>query len=122
VKLDLDALEKAAKAAGGDKWEESDADGYVFGSDGDSVCVCHANMGAWPEPIFPEHRAAFIAAANPAAVLELIERLRRAEQSLEQWKTAAIEREQACQQVERVLAPFFAGQSGLTNSEGGEHD
>jgi hypothetical protein len=76
---ELKKLRELAQAAGGDKWEESDADGYVFGSDGDSVCICHANMGGWREPIFPEHRAAFIAAANPAAILSLLERLEKAE-------------------------------------------
>lgn len=74
--VDLDHLEALASAAGGDQWSDGDADGVVFGADGDSVCICHANMGATPEAIYPEHRAAFIAAANPAAVLDLIAQIR----------------------------------------------
>ena len=65
-------LKALALKLGGDAWTADDETGCVFGADGDSVCQCHANAGAMPEFIHPGDYAAFIAAANPAVVLDLI--------------------------------------------------
>lgn len=79
---DLDALEAAARVVGGGEWTVDEGHFIVWGDDGDSVCVTHSNMGHMPEPIMESDLAAFIAAANPAVVLELIQRLRVAEAAL----------------------------------------
>lgn len=63
-------LKEAAQALGEDRWRASEE--CVWASDGDAVCACYHNMGNMPEPIDAADRAAFIAAANPAAILALL--------------------------------------------------
>jgi hypothetical protein len=46
----------------------------VWHLDGDEVCKCATNIGHMPEPVFAGDVAAFIAAANPAAIIELLDK------------------------------------------------
>ena len=78
---DFDELERLARAATPGPWEMSPgpvAPSCVYASDeptlGDVVCAapvpeCKVSLTAWPA------NAAFIAAANPTAVLELLDRV-----------------------------------------------
>ncbi|USE78945.1 hypothetical protein NDR89_23335 [Cupriavidus gilardii] len=88
--LNLDELERLAKAAGADAgigaWEASDC--AVWFPDGDGamrvgeralVGIAHANLGAWPEMVDEEAVAEHIAAACPDTILALIARIRELE-------------------------------------------
>jgi hypothetical protein len=66
-------LKEAALAAGDEQWTASED--VVYGPDGDSVCICHGNIGNMPEAIDAEDRATFISLANPTAVLALLAQL-----------------------------------------------
>jgi hypothetical protein len=79
---EIKKLRELAQAAGSERWEHSDGEDIVFGPSGDSVCICHGNFGHMPDPIYPDQRAAFIAAADPDAILELIEHAEKAEAEL----------------------------------------
>ncbi|TCG09340.1 hypothetical protein BZM27_05935 [Paraburkholderia steynii] len=81
--INLDEIERLAKAAGGDKWTASD--GVVWFDDGDSALqvmnpvpafIAHDNLGTWPDAIDREDVALFAAAVNPAAILALIAEVR----------------------------------------------
>lgn len=82
--IDLDDLERKAKAATPGvwfawfaevgKWTIQVAKGWLFESS------AHGTKAD----------AAFIASANPAAVLELVQRLRAAEGALDHWRQAAL--------------------------------
>lgn len=80
--IDLDALERLARAATpgpwhtGDGYEQQDPGAYVADARG-HIVVAQAD----DSPCVPTD-AAFIAAANPAAVLELVQRLRATENLL----------------------------------------
>lgn len=78
--IDLDNLERLAKAAGGEEWTPTHATrtdlATVWLPDGDSVCRCHGNIGHWPDPIDADDVAEFIATANPAQILALIAEVR----------------------------------------------
>jgi len=82
--INLNALQAAAEAAGGKEWTADMPAGhhdgfYVWHMDGDAVCRCFDNIGHMPEAVDQEDIAAYIALANPAAILALIDRLRKAE-------------------------------------------
>lgn len=74
IKLDLDAIEAAAKAATPGPWEAWEA--------GINAGDLEVVVGYVPIPCSPEDFA-HIATANPAAVLELIRRLRATESLLD---------------------------------------
>ena len=91
--IDLDEIERLARAATPGPWEYRSAkrpvDGqtdYGIGAqiDGRRYCIAEV-FGRVSEFITPNAfaTAAFIAALNPAAVLELVERVREAERALE---------------------------------------
>jgi hypothetical protein len=81
VKAEIDEIERLAKAATPGPWtvksewtgEHSGAD-VVYGSTGRAVAQCDEHDG---EHGGGERNVEFIAAANPAAVLELIAEMRR---------------------------------------------
>lgn len=70
----LNELKALAQAAGGRAWQSAACGNYsyVCHLDGDLVCETYSNIGHQPEPVYNDRVAAYIAAANPAAVLELI--------------------------------------------------
>ena len=78
--IELEKLETLAKAAGGDAWTPTYATttglATVWLPDGDSVCRCYGNIGHWPEAIDADDVAEYIAAASPAAILELCAEVR----------------------------------------------
>lgn len=82
MKVDLEELKRKAEAAGGRKWyahlgDRQSADAIVHHDDGDAVCKCYSNIGHQPEAVDKADIAAYIAAANPAAVSELIAEIER---------------------------------------------
>lgn len=78
--IDLDQLESVAKAATPGPWVRHPED--VYSDVGAHVAFCPTVCSSAPERCISEEQAesnaAYIAAANPAAVLELIEELRTA--------------------------------------------
>lgn len=75
--IDLDELKRLAEGVGGEAWFDDTGFGVVQGAhvwhgDGDAVCRCFTNIGNMPEPIDEQDVAAFISAANPAVILNLI--------------------------------------------------
>lgn len=91
--IDLDNLERLAKAAGGEEWTPTHATrtdlATVWLPDGDSVCRCHGNIGHWPDPIDADDVAEFIATANPAQILALIAEVRALREDLQATKLLA---------------------------------
>jgi hypothetical protein len=86
--IDIETLETLARVAGGETWSTETGRGtfdgmYVWYEDGDSVCRVFGNLGHMPEPIMEEELAEYIAAANPAAILELCAEVRRLRERLE---------------------------------------
>jgi len=85
--MDLDKLEALARAAGSDKWHVySNGSGtgklhdtHVWGGDGDAVARCFGNIGHMPEAIEGTDVSAFVATANPAAILEMCALIRKQE-------------------------------------------
>ena len=78
MELNLNELERRAKSAGGQEWTLTiDATGDAFLSAESSEYV--AEVGAVGEDGIVSDYGKFIAAANPAVVLELVRRLREAE-------------------------------------------
>lgn len=79
--IDIDKLEELAKLAGAERWSTETGVGrfdgmYVWCEDGDAVCRVFTNLGHMPEAVMEEDLAEYIAAANPAVILALIEELR----------------------------------------------
>ena len=110
--INLDALEATARAAGGEQWttdaELCAASGtfeghHVWRLDGDAVARCYDNIGNMPEPIDSAEVAAHIAAANPATVLALIERLRAAETNDDAARARIVRLEALAQQQDTML-------------------
>jgi hypothetical protein len=103
--IDLEQLKQAALAATPGPWEYHEGDGVA--------AVAHAH--GWVEAILPDGGqenadAAFCAAANPAIVLALIERLERAEAAAPSLppqggaaKAVAVTADQIYDGIERVL-------------------
>jgi hypothetical protein len=86
---DIEGLRKLAAAAGGDAWEANAAfEADVWAADGDQVCRTFGSIGHQPEPIDAADRALYIAAANPATILALLDRLERAEAALAPFAAA----------------------------------
>lgn len=88
--IDLDELERLAKAAGAGQWSANDC--TVWFDDGDGALrvgppavlgVAFDNMGKWPDPIDREDVAAFVASVCPAATLALIAETRRLQNLLD---------------------------------------
>ena len=84
MNVDLDVLKGLAEAAGGDLWtsdpEDAGAHGtfdgwHVWRGDGDAVVRCFPSVGHLPDPIDDKEVADFVAAASPAVVLALIEKM-----------------------------------------------
>ena len=75
--MNLDALEALAKAAtpGPWNWHYSNGSIIVDGPESDKVATIHVGMDNQPA----EHKARFIAAANPETVLALIALVRELE-------------------------------------------
>ncbi|MEN6544471.1 MAG: hypothetical protein ABFE07_00345 [Armatimonadia bacterium] len=87
MNIDIDAIEQAALAVGPEQW---------FGDGTGTIYLCHSDPALGPEKAGQEvvevylrtdckdgQRQRFIAAANPAAVLELVQRLRNAEAAIQ---------------------------------------
>ena len=80
MELNLNELERRAESAGGQEWTLTiDATGDAFLSAENSEYV--ADVGAVGEDGIVSDYGKFIAAANPAVVLELVRRLREAEEA-----------------------------------------
>lgn len=96
MELDLEQIKAAARAAGGGEWSAM-ADSVYFG-DGDLLATCSGNIGQLPEPVDEEQLSTYIAAASPAVVLALVERLERAERISPYafWVTAVDEFDGLC--------------------------
>ena len=77
AELDLDALEQAAREAGGGCWFST---GWTVGSRGFEVGDLKSRDRICSDAA--ERCAEFIAAANPATILELLGRLKAAESSV----------------------------------------
>ena len=99
MELDLNELERRAKSAGGQEWTLTiDATGDAFLSAENSEYV--AEVGAVGEDGIASDYGKFIAAANPAVVLELVRRLREAEGHVTARIDEAVEAErEACAKV-----------------------
>jgi hypothetical protein len=91
--IDIDELERHAKAAGSGEWTASDR--IVWFDDGDSamqvmnpipVFITHDNLGTWPDPIAAEDVATFAAIVCPAAILTLIEEVRALREDAERYR------------------------------------
>lgn len=88
--MDLTKLEELARLAGGCEWKTEvprEATGRLHGHhvwrlDGDAVARCFDNIGNMPEPVDGSDVADYIAAANPAVVLDLIALIRKQEAEL----------------------------------------
>ena len=98
MELNLNELERRAKSAGGQEWTLTiDATGDAFLSAENSEYV--AEVGAVGEDGIVSDYGKFIAAANPAVVLELVRRLREAEA-----RVAELEAERAGREAGKLLA------------------
>ena len=99
MELNLSELERRAKSAGGQEWTLTiDATGDAFLSAENSEYV--AEVGAVGEDGIVSDYGKFIAAANPAVVLELVRRLREAEGHVTARIDEAVEAErEACAKV-----------------------
>ena len=99
MELNLNELERRAKSAGGQEWTLIiDATGDAFLSAENSEYV--AEVGAVGEDGIVSDYGKFIAAANPAVVLELVRRLREAESHVHARIDEAVEAErEACAKV-----------------------
>lgn len=83
IDIDLDELERLAKAATPGPWHERTIDGSNWSIDDendDQVCQM-AQRGSFTHQIKTNHaerhaNTAFVVAANPAVILELIRRVR----------------------------------------------
>ena len=92
MELNLNELERRAKSAGGQEWTLTiDATGDAFLSAENSEYV--AEVGAVGEDGIVSDYGKFIAAANPAVVLELVRRLREAEARVAELEAERAERE-----------------------------
>lgn len=92
MELDLNELERRAKSAGGQEWTLTiDATGDAFLSEKNGEYV--AEVGAVGEDGIVSDYGKFIAAANPAVVLELVRRLREAETRVAVLEAERTERE-----------------------------
>lgn len=92
MELNLNELERRAKSAGGQEWTLTiDATGDAFLSAENSEYV--AEVGAVGEDGIVSDYGKFIAAANPAVVLELVRRLREAETRVAVLEAERTERE-----------------------------
>ena len=92
MELNLNELERRAKSAGGQEWTLTiDATGDAFLSAENSEYV--AEVGAVGEDGIVSDYGKFIAAANPAVVLELVRRLREAEHRVAELEAERTERE-----------------------------
>ena len=83
AELDLDALEQAAREAGGGCWFST---GWTVGSRGFEVGDLKSRDRICSDAA--ERCAEFIAAANPATILELLGRLKAAEKERDALRTA----------------------------------
>ena len=93
MELNLNELERRAKSAGGQEWTLIiDATGDAFLSAENSEYV--AEVGAVGEDGIVSDYGKFIAAANPAVVLELVRRLREAEARVAELEAERAEREE----------------------------
>ena len=99
MELNLNELERRAKSAGGQEWTLTiDATGDAFLSAENSEYV--AEVGAVGEDGIVSDYGKFIAAANPAVVLELVRRLRDAEARVTARIDEAVEAErEACAKI-----------------------
>jgi hypothetical protein len=83
AELDLDALEQAAREAGGGCWFSA---GWTAGSRGFEVGDLKSRDRICSDAT--ERCAEFIAAANPATILELLDRLEAAEKELAELRSS----------------------------------
>lgn len=111
MELDLNELERRAKSAGGQEWTLTiDATGDAFLSAENSEYV--AEVGAVGEDGIVSDYGKFIAAANPAVVLELVRRLREAEARVTARIDEAVEAERAEREKQEPIAWYCDGEDG----------
>ena len=131
MELNLNELERRAKSAGGQEWTLTiDATGDAFLSAENSEYV--AEVGAVGEDGIVSDYGKFIAAANPAVVLELVRRLREAEGHVNARIDEAVEAErEACAKLcesewstedERKAGQIFAREIRALNKTGKGHE
>ncbi|TCK39691.1 Ead/Ea22-like protein [Paraburkholderia sp. BL8N3] len=79
-------LRELAEKAGGDEWTPTYATrtdpARVWLPDGDGIAQCFGNAGHMPEPIDADDIAEFVAAANPATVIALLDEIERQQRQL----------------------------------------
>ena len=99
--IDIDKLEKLAKAATPGAWDAVlHAHGTGVENDDEQLFIEQYGLTYAANP----SDALFIAAANPQAVLELIERVRRAENARDGWASNAMEYANAITGAEVLLS------------------
>ena len=92
MELNLNELERRAKSAGGQEWTltiDATGDAFLSAENGEYV----AEVGAVGEDGIVSDYGKFIAAANPAVVLELVRQLREAEHRVAELEAERTERE-----------------------------
>ena len=96
--MNLDTLEALANATtpGPWNWHYSNGSIIVDGPESDKVATIHVGIDNQPA----EHKARFIAAANPETILAMIALLREMGEALEAWTTLDLD-EQQCDVVLR---------------------
>lgn len=100
AELDLDALEQTAREAGGGCWFST---GWTVGSRGFEVGDLKSRDRICSD--VTERCAEFIAAANPATILELLDRLKAAEKE----RDALRDENEAMKQKEPVASIYIDG-------------
>ena len=135
MELNLNELERRAKSAGGQEWTLTiDATGDAFLSAENSEYV--AEVGAVGEDGIVSDYGKFIAAANPAVVLELVRRLREAEARVAELEAECAEREKQepvayltadknmlvfadkCVDMQHLMTPLYAAPPVTAQAEG----
>ncbi|MHC9358005.1 ead/Ea22-like family protein [Enterobacter ludwigii] len=89
--IDKQALRKAAEKAGADEWRafiDTKSKTYAVHTPGDNRCGDVVKWAGFDGQQKAANKARYIAAANPANVLALLDELEAAEQESENWRTS----------------------------------
>jgi hypothetical protein len=90
-KIDKQALRKAAEQAGADEWRafiDTKSKTYAVHTPGDNRCGDVVKWAGFDGQQKAANKARFIAAANPATVMALLDELETAEQERENWRNS----------------------------------
>jgi len=89
--IDKQALRKAAEKAGADEWRafiDTKSKTYAVHTPGDNRCGDVVKWAGFDGQQKAANKARFIAAANPATVMALLDELETAEQERENWRNS----------------------------------